>query len=271
MKKTLFWIVLVVSFFPAYSYANDKQQAISVIVEDSAILEVYEHYQTMMKLGVEMAVDQAAKTYDKEINKEELLVALDKAFDLESAKLELISDLNQGLNEEQARLVSEWYQSALGKKITELEKDVEGRSQNFQSGQDASAIRLVLLEQLDEAVQGSKFGAGLTLSLQEVAIDFALSVAKEDAKAMVEQQRALMSQNEEQVRLMLQEAIFNSYVSLYAPLTDDQLREYVAFNESHHGREYNRVIADSFGALVLGATQRYLESVKELVDTDKLS
>ena len=165
--------------------------------------------------------------------------------------------------------VLEWLRSPLGRKISELELrtiDPE-RVQELQKfaaqlkEKPAAKEHMTLVRRLDDATGATQLTlqmnlAGLRSSVK--AIDAILPPAKRLQEGQLEK---LVNEMKAQLQGPLREGTLTNFLFTYRSLSDPELRRYVEYAESDHGRWFHRVLTEGFLQAMTAAGEKAFQQI----------
>ncbi|SMF14722.1 hypothetical protein SAMN02745866_00953 [Alteromonadaceae bacterium Bs31] len=163
--------------------------------------------------------------------------------------------LQNSLDAEEVEQVLSWLNSDLGKKVAAMEvqgarPEAHNASRDHYSELKKNEPRVALVRELDEANKASVQEVELVLTTQK-SMMIALRPALPEEARITEAQFA--ERAEEMRPNMLkryQQVVEATNLYNYQALTDDELRAYIAFANSHAGRNYYRVLAEAIQSAV---------------------
>jgi hypothetical protein len=167
----------------------------------------------------------------------------------------LRDDFRRRVDARQVDAMAVWFRAPVGRKVTALEIAASGpeaapKIAAFAAGLKTSrppAARLELVQRLD-------WVTGTSHETTDIALAIAGSIARAAAAAASPERRARAGLVERRVEEMrgqvgatIAEDVMTQMLYVYAPLSDDELRQYVDFLASPAGRAYGRA---AHGALL---------------------
>lgn len=174
----------------------------------------------------------------------------------------------------------EWLRSPLGKKVSGLELKVNdpGRIQELQKfsarlkEKPATKERMALVQRLDDAAGATQFSLHMNLagfrSLAK-AVDATLPPAKRLQEGQLEK---LADEMKAKLQGPLRENTLTSFLFTYRSLSDNELKQYVGFAETDHGRWFHRVLTEGFLQAMTAAGEKAFQQIaKAKAEPDTLA
>jgi len=176
-------------------------------------------------------------------------------------------DFRRRVDGKQVDGMAAWFRSPIGRKVTVLEvaasaPEAAPKIAAFTDGLKSSpppASRLELVQQLDWVTGTSQETTDLALAIAGSIARAAAAVAPGERRARAGLVDRRVEEMRGQTATVIGENVLAQMLYVYAPLSDDELRQYVAFLASPPGRGYGRA---AHGAL--------LRVVREVADRTAL-
>lgn len=204
---------------------------------------------------------------------ERVMRAIDGAFAAERLRADIKGLLSQSLQAQHLQTVEAWYESDLGRRIAQLDREAGARTDMaavMQEGatqlQSMPQARRAQLEQMIEVVQGAELLAGLAvntaLAVQLGAQSVQPGAPGPSAEALREQLQLQRPRLVETFRRVM----LASTAAAYATLDDAELARYLAFLRSAAGRHVTDLSMKAFEAALLRASNDLGRSLPGTLD-----
>ena len=193
---------------------------------------------------------------------EYLVPLLKEAYQADRIKRRLLVRFNKGLDPACIEAVLSWLQSPLGRKITKLEEAATTPEGVRQMAMYAAMIqtepppqaRVRLVERLDEAIKATD----LLLDMATITVNetmngvFAAMPQHLDMDPLT--MSRLLKTHREEMRKQFQKSVRTTFLYAYQPLSDKELKQYIAFAESEHGMRYHKVLVEEMKRIEMDAS-----------------
>ena len=147
--------------------------------------------------------------------------------------------------------VIKWYQTTLGKKISDLEvqasteeatQEMQKYAASLQQNQPKPA-RIKLVQQIDQHSNGTEMAVDIIVGIVKgivIGLDTALP---EDQRSNLREIEKQIKDIKVQTRKVIQNVVLVGYLFTYRSLSDEVLQYYVQFLSSTHGRKFTGDVA----------------------------
>lgn len=183
------------------------------------------------------------------------------AFSGPRIRAKLVADLAESLNDDQLRTVRNWYETDLGKRVSEAEADaaapeawasIEAREKSLRERYQGSS-RAALFDRYNQASRATESAVETAVAVQ-VGLAHAMAAVRGEgasAASIEEQVHAHRGLIEEQVEAQ----VFAGFLHIYEPFSDQELKQYLTFLESPEGREFTRTASTSLQGAIMAPVE----------------
>ncbi len=187
-----------------------------------------------------------------------------QAFNVQEMEQELIASMEEEMDEHNTKVALEWFQSPLGKRITDLERMTysdqawQGR-QIFVQGLSHNSLeqpRVNKVQQLTEANYLSHIDEDLEMTTALALTRSMNATLPTDEHIDFDQIRqALQVQREEKKNVLQEEQLIN-FLYLFHRLPDQDIEQYADFLVSETGKKFNSAMRISLNAVFQSASEK---------------
>ncbi|WP_235937609.1 DUF2059 domain-containing protein [Marinobacter caseinilyticus] len=240
-------------FVMALMYAGSGQAHASelaeAVVRSSALGEVIDQYPSMLTEGISQGLSRSGEM--DPMLKGAITGMVGQAFNSRKIRGQIVADLDAGLSESALNTVKNWYLTPLGKNVSALEiaatkpaawREIESRGPEL-IRQYRGSDREKLFSQFDRASRATESAVDTAIAVQ-VAFGTAMAAFNgsdadfDSIRNQVESQRTM-------IRGMVEQQVYAAYLHTYQSLSDDQLKDYIAFMKTPAGDRFNEVVTNS--------------------------
>lgn len=236
-------IALLVSNVVLAGTLSDK--SLNELMVLSGLNKQIAEFPAMVGAGMAQARQQGAAIPDKEFA--EIQKSVKNAFQ-PSGILNVISkEVKNNVSESGAKKMLTWYNSSLGKKITQAEEKASTPAGYQQMMKDAQVLladkeRVTLAKQINSLVDTTE----MTMQLQEstgVAVYTALSSAMNPGKPVnIKPYMDQVSAQRKQMRTNIEQLVLLSYVYSYKNIKIENVKKYIKFLKQPNTMKFNRSV-----------------------------
>ena len=251
MKQPWFWVWgLMLALLAGHALADERDDKIARLLNLAGAEEQISGLADSVIAGLEQA-QQSAQGVDAERGEVMLHVAKE-SFLPEVIYQQVFEAVSVALQDDQLETLLLWYQSPLGKRITEMEVEAASPASGQAMMQNATA----LLSNQPMMEKAAQFDALLHLTDYNMALQKRMLIAAQtqvrklhnpdqpvdtsDVEAFFEQRRALLT---EQTR----KTVMLSFAHTYRELEADKLESYLDFLSTPSARQFNEAIKVGLG------------------------
>ena len=255
--KTGFTTLLLLLCISASQAINQKQAAPSLsaheqrvrnLLELSGFNQQIDEFPNLIKQGVNAAVqadDSAPATNLLQL----LNAAIDKAVVPKEFKLAIGSALFNNLNARNLNTLFSWYESDLGKRITQAEvaaSSAEAMAEitNTISDLMSKTERVALVQEIDNIVGATDSALRIQANTQLAIVTGMNKVSSPGQDVDIASLNKQIQAQIEQSRASVQQIIIASFVYIYKNFSDEELKRYVKFLSSSSSKKFNRIAMD---------------------------
>lgn len=263
----LFWAVLLLMFSAVGISAEQDRDALAAeLMQKSGLNQQIELIPAQVQAGIR---DAARHGRPMDVVIQEKLIS---ALDVEMLRHGLQRYVAEHMSVSEMKQVLAWVEAPLGKKIVEMEiaaskpSAMVGMFGVFEQEQKRVG-RVERIARLDEALMSKERNKDLMLNMQ---VFFSLAVnagSGSNYRASYAQTRNEMERVMSPMWGELDQFVSMVYLYTYQGLDDNDLDRYLEFNESQHGRSYNRVIFEGLGQTFIHAGKLLRSSLKSACRT----
>jgi hypothetical protein len=180
-----------------------------------------------------------------------------RAFSPQQIRSRLAADLAEDLEASQLQAVQAWYQSDLGQRIAGAEADaaapaaweaIRAAAPSLRK-QFSGSPREQLFERYNRATGATDAAVETVMAVQLELADSLASLSKDDT---VESVRARVESNRPVIERQIREQVYLTFLSMYEPFSDQNLKAYLGFLESTDGRAYTASAGDAVHDAIMG-------------------
>ncbi len=198
-----------------------------------------------------------------------LLRAIDQAYGADRLRAIGLEAIAQGLDARHVPALNRWYATPTGAKVSRLEEQAAAETRDPQDILREGADLLVGLAPRRRAALDDILGVtGSAELMAQLSIDMALAARRGTVSVLPESpgpSAAELTAALESQRPQLQQAyaalLMAGFVKTYAPLTDDELSDYVGFLKSDAGQHFNDLGVRALEAALVDAAAAFGRSL----------
>ena len=175
--------------------------------------------------------------------------------------------------------VLKWYQTPLGKKISEIEYNSYAEKRDhvnmlrlaFRLTRYQSAARANLFARLDEATSSTELMIELQTNLivQNQILDLILSESKKLNQASIDQIiKRYKDDIDPYLDIFSSQYVFAGFAYTYRGLSVEELEKYIAFSETDAGRHFYSLLRKKSNMVLLDCNKKILTSIVRVVNND---
>ena len=258
-----------------------KSELASQIIKEAGIARQNETLTGMILASFEEKYEDAGiKNKEKA---DELLAKYSEviklATDPERINAYLEDNLASELTIPELQQVLKWYQTPLGKKISEIEYNSYAEKRDhvnmlrlaFRLTRYQSAARANLFARLDEATSSTELMIELQTNLivQNQILDLILTNSKKLNRASIDE---IIKKYKEDIDPYLDifssQYVFAGFAYTYRGLSVKELEEYIAFSETDAGRHFYSLLRKKSNRVLLDCNKKILTSIVRVVNND---
>ncbi len=258
-----------------------KEELASQIIEESGIVRQNETLTGMILASFEEKYEDAGiKNKEKA---DELLAKYSEVIKLatnpERINAYLKDNLASELTVPELQAVLKWYQTPLGKKISEIEYNSYAEKRDhvnmlrlaFRLTRYQSAARANLFARLDEATSSTELMIELQTNLivQNQILDLILSEDKRLNRASI---NGIIKKYKDEIDPYLDifssQYVFAGFAYTYRGLSVTELEKYIAFSETEAGRHFYSLLRKKSNWVLLDCNKKILTSIVRVVNND---
>ena len=266
---------------PIFDDKTLKSELASQIIKESGIVKQNKTLTGMTLASFEAKYEDAGiKNKEKA---DELLAKYSKviklATDPERINRYIQNHLASELTIPELQKVLKWYQTPLGKKISEIEYNSYAEKRDhvnmlrlaFRLTRYQSAARANLFARLDEATSSTELMIELQTNLivQNQILDLILSESKKLNQASIDQ--IIMRYKDDidpYLDIFSSQYVFAGFAYTYRGLSVEELEKYIAFSETEAGRHFYSLLRKKSNMVLLDCNKKILTSIVRVVNND---
>lgn len=244
---TLVKPLLVVTML-ASGMANAAPNAQQVLAA-SPVDDIVARYPAMMSQGIREGVKQSGQV--PPMVAETLGHIVSSSFRAEDIERRIVTELDENLSGAQLTAVRDWYETPVGRKISEAEiaasapdswQDVRAQAPALNK-QYQGTQRARMFDRFDRASRATESAVDTSIAVQlgmatAMAALSTDSVHYEKLRQRIEGQRSML-------RGVMEQQVYDSYLYTYRNISDQELELYLDFLESDAGSAFSRVVTSS--------------------------
>ena len=258
-----------------------KLELASQIIKDSGIAKQNNTLTGMTLASFEEKYEEAGiKNQDKA---DEMLAKYSEviklATDPERINAYIQDNLASQLTIPELQEVLKWYQTPLGKKISEIEYNSYAEKRDhvnmlrlaFRLTRYQSAARANLFARLDEATSSTELMIELQTNLivQNQILDLILSESKKLNQASIDQIiKRYKDDIDPYLDIFSSQYVFAGFAYTYRGLSVEELEKYIAFSETDAGRHFYSLLRKKSNMVLLDCNKKILTSIVRVVNND---
>jgi hypothetical protein len=242
-------LLLVILFFLSpLSYAEISDGSLNKILDLSGLAMQVDQFPGLIKAGMEHAKQQGTPIPDAEYDL--MVISVDKAI-LPSEIIGIIkSSLKQSITEEEAKELLAWYESDLGKEITNAEENASTPEAYQQMMQAAPSLlenseRVEFSKRLDALMGATDMNMDIQKHSSIAVYSTIMTAIQPDTPINIEAFKAQMDAASAQTRAAIQQMVTVSFVYSYKNIEINKLNKYEAFLNKHATVKFNKVVIES--------------------------
>lgn len=241
--------LLLPALFMLSSHRVVASELAESVIRSSALGEVIEQYPAMLTEGISQGLSQTGNL--DPMLKGAITGMVGQAFSSTKIRGQVVADLDDELSESTLQTVLDWYQTPLGEQVTSLEAaaakpaawtQIERRGPELIKKYQGTE-REQMFTKFDRASRATESAVDTAIAVQ-TAFGTAMAAFNgqtadfDSIKARVEDQRPMLTG-------MVGQQVYAAYLHTYESLSDDQIKNYIAFMQSQEGNSYNAVVTNS--------------------------
>lgn len=244
---TLVKPLLVVTML-ASGMANAAPNAQQVLAA-SPVDDIVARYPAMMSQGIREGVKQSGQV--PPMVAETLGHIVSSSFRAEDIERRIVTELDENLSGAQLTAVRDWYETPVGRKISEAEiaasapdswQDVRAQAPALNK-QYQGTQRARMFDRFDRASRATESAVDTSIAVQlgmatAMAALSTDSVHYEKLRQRIEGQRSML-------RGVMEQQVYDSYLYTYRNISNQELELYLDFLESDAGSAFSRVVTSS--------------------------
>lgn len=258
MKTKISKLLLIafLSLFCSLSIASTKEDNLNKLFVLSGITKQISQFPGQIKLGFMQAVQQGASIPQNEVSL--ILKSVDKTIQPSVILAEMRHSLNQSLSNKEIETLLKWYESDIGKKITDAEKKAS-TPEAFQQMQNAAqqllanTKRVEVATRLDTLLNTTDMAMEIQRTSSIAVYSSIMTALAPDQELNLDTYKAQMTAIEPQIRAQLHQLILMSFIYSYQNIDDNSLATYEAF--------LNRPITQKFNNSTIKGLNKGLTTV----------
>jgi hypothetical protein len=233
-------------------------QAVNDLMERSGLNKQLRYYPEILLTNMAQVHRQKPQFSNRDYRALSLMVA--KAFNADRMIDTVRNHIHTRLTVSDVQAVLAWLNTPLGQRITRLEEEASSPEALSERRRAAGAAeeppdRVERIRRLDRAVRATDAAAGSAQNLQ-VAMLMAMTAAMNpDLRPTFDAVVAEARRRSEQVRPVLEKRAFEQLQSIYRPLTNEEIDQYILFAESESGKRYHAVVLPAVQEATLNASR----------------
>ena len=266
---------------PAANNRAIKLELASQIIKESGIAKQNETLTGMTLASFEEKYEEAGvknkETADELLAKYSEVIKL--ATDPERINAYIMENLASDLTIPELQKVLKWYQTPLGKKISEIEYNSYAEKRDhvnmlrlaFRLTRYQSAARANLFARLDEATSSTELMIELQTNLivQNQILDLILSESKQLNRASIDEIiKRYKDDIDPYLDIFSSQYVFAGFAYTYRGLSVNELEKYIAFSETKAGRHFYSLLRKKSNRVLLDCNKRILTSIVRVVNND---
>lgn len=254
------------------SYAGISDRSASKLLDLSGLTKQVEQFPAVMKAGLQQAHQQGGSIPDAEFAV--MVNSIDESFDpgqmIKSIKLPLKKELSK----KEAKKLIAWYESDLGKKITQAEEQAstpKGYQEMMASAQSllANKERVAQAKKIDELVGATD----MTMEVQKntsVAIYSAMLTAANPGKPLdLEPIKAQIDSQMAQARASVEQMVIVSFVYSYRNIAIKDLKKYEEFLARPTTKKFNNTVIEAMMKSLESSIVNWAKKLGEMLSKKK--
>ncbi len=252
MKKITLCLLAALILVAQPLLAADKEKLARELLVQSGLKDTIESIPADIQSGFSQQGQEMAA----------LAQVIGKAFDVSEMQRMTEKRLASELKEKDFRYALKWLESSLGKKITGLEVNENGLTEEkleklMKEPLDKLVTdkRMAQLRELDAATRYSESAIDLILYMQVAMIMGVSQVNPEMGKLELDQVVNMLEQKRGEFEAAMMPYLTVSFIHTYKGLSDGELQKYVDFASSTTGKRYHEALLLSFNEAFLAQSR----------------
>lgn len=226
---------------------NNSNQLVQTLMHKSGLKKQIEQVPQLLQAELDQQQMEAKGLTQEDFKKISRMAR--SAFDAKTIHDTVQTYIKSNLPENDTRVVLEWLDSPLGRKITRLEEDAstaEAYTEMQAIGpklldENKDSARIQKIKRLDNAIGATESTITTVLNIQ-LAMITAMSAAMEaDKGPTFEDVQDLVNRNKSQIQAVMERMVQMQFLYSYRALTDYEIDRYTQFAESKSGQRYHFV------------------------------
>lgn len=225
--------------------ASSAQQALSA----SPIDDIVKRYPDMMSEGIREGLTRRQQI--PPMVADTIGFVVKNSFSASAIEQEIVNKLEEDLSEEQLEAVESWYQTPVARKISAAEtaasdpavwKEVQSRSRELDKRYRGTE-RARMFQRFDRAARATDSAVDTSIAVQ-LGLATAMAAFSSDSENYDALRQKIESQRG-QIRGMVEQQVYNSYLYTYEKISDQEMGLYMDFLESGAGSAFSQSVTQS--------------------------
>lgn len=266
------FLVTIFFFVASLSHAEVSDESINKLLDLSGLSMQVEQFPGLIKAGMEQAKKQGTPIPNAEYS------SMVKSANESILPSEIIGgirvSLKKSINEKEAQKLLAWYESDLGKEITQAEESAstpEAYQQMMQSAQSLldNSERVEFANRLDVLLGATD----MTMDIQKysgIAVYSAIFTAMQpDTPLNIEPFKAQMDAANAKTRAAIKQMITISFVYSYKNIESENLKKYEMFLNDATTMKFNKTIMDSMSRELESSVSKWADVLAQIFKSKK--
>lgn len=267
MQRFLFKIglaVLLNLLLSGMALSNENNIDIDRLLVQSGVNEQIQQFPNAMAFKIEQiyTLGQCDENSLTTINN-----AITKTINKTSMKNIVLNDVAQQLTAAELQELGNWYNSPLGKKITQLEQASSNTKAYGKMRTDGDQLlsdkkRLALMEEIDNIIHATDWGVNVELQSTIAMLGGLAQIQHKNITANLVQFASAIDEQKALLRPQVKKSILLWYMYTYKSLTTDELTAYIEFLQKNNTQKFNTISLKSLSHAITTVVEDFIITIE---------
>lgn len=242
--------------------SNDK--SIDTLLIQSGVNEQIQQFPNAMAFKIEQiySLGQCDENSFTTINK-----AINKTINKTSMKSIVIDDVGKNLTATELEELADWYNSPLGKKITQLEQASSSSAAYDAMRKDGDLLlsnktRLAMIQEIDKTIHATDWAVNVELQSTIAMLGGLAQIQHKNITANLVQFASAIEEQKSLLRPQVEKSILLWYMYTYKSLSKEELNAYIEFLKHPNTQKFNSVSLKSLSHAITIVVEDFIVTIE---------
>jgi hypothetical protein len=267
MQRSLFNISLAFFLnvlFQNQALSNENNAVIEQLLIQSGVNEQIQQFPNAMAFKIEQiyALGQCDENSFTTINS-----AIKKTINKTSMKRIVVDDTGKNLNKAELQELRDWYNSPLGKKITQLEQASSSSKAYDEIRKEGDLLlsnkkRLALVQEIDKTIHATDWAVNVELQSTIAMLGGLAQIQHKNITANLVQFASAIEEQKAMLRPQVEKSILLWYMYTYKKLSNEELNAYIEFLKRSNTQKFNSVTLKSLSHAITTVVEDFIITIE---------